>query len=200
MQAPAVSLTSPGATVSGTVTLAANASDNLGVAEVRFLVDDALIGSDATAPYSIDWDTTAVANGQVVLTAEADDIAGNTGVSADLMVTVQNVTPVTLSQLQAQIFAPTCSGCHSGPTGNSLPEGMDLSSTANSFAALVNVASLQVGSLDRVTPGDPGNSYLVQKLEGTAAAGGRMPQGGPFLNQATIDMVRQWITDGALNN
>jgi hypothetical protein len=197
-----VELTSPGATVSGTVTLAADASDDQGVVEVRFLVNDTLIASDTTAPYSIDWDTTTVANAQVTLTAEADDAAGNTGVSTDVLVTVQNVAPITLSQLQSQIFGPTCavSGCHSGPTSSVLPTGMDLTSTANSFAALVNVASLQVGTLNRVTPDDPDNSYLVQKLEGTAAVGGRMPQGGPFLDQATIDMVRQWIADGAMNN
>jgi hypothetical protein len=62
------------------------------------------------------------------------------------------------------------------------------------------VASLEVGALNRVTPGDPDNSYVIQKLEGTAAVGARMPQGGPFLDQATIDMIRQWITDGAANN
>ena len=202
IQAPAVSLTSPGATVSDTVALTADASDDQGVVEVRFLVDGALIASDTTAPYSIDWDTTTAGNGQVTLTAEADDAAGNTGVSADVLVTVQNVTPVTLSMLQAQFLGPTCStsGCHSGPTSNVLPTGMNLTSTANSFAALVNVTSLQVGSLNRVTPGDPDNSYLVQKLEGTAAVGGRMPQGGPFLDQAQIDMVRQWIAEGAMNN
>ncbi len=202
IQAPAVSLTSPGATISGTVALAADASDDQGVVEVRFLVNGALIASDTTAPYSIDWDTTTSGNGQVTLTAEADDAAGNTGVSSGVVVTVQNVTPVTLSMLQGQIFGPTCAvaGCHTGPTSNTLPSGMNLTSAANSFSALVNVTSLEVGSLNRVTPGDPDNSYLVQKLEGTQAVGVRMPLGGPFLNQVQIDMVRQWIADGALNN
>ncbi len=202
VQAPTVTLTSPGASISGTVTLDATASDDQGVVEVRFLVDGVLIASDTTTPFSIGWDTTTVANGQRTLTAEANDAAGNTGVSTDVVVTVQNVAPVTLSQLQTQIFQTNCavSGCHSGPTSNILPTGMNLTSTANSFAALVNVASLQVGSLNRVTPGDPDNSYLVQKLEGTAAVGTRMPQGGPFLDQATIDMVRQWISEGAANN
>jgi hypothetical protein len=197
---PSVTLTSPGSPVSGTVTLMADASDNQGVAEVRFRVDGALIGSDTTAPYSVDWVTTTVANGDVTLTAEAEDAAGNIGVSADVVVTVQNAAAVTLSQIQAQVFSTSCSGCHSGPTGNSLPSGMSLTSAANSFAALVNVPSLQVGSLDRVTPGDPDNSYLIQKLDGTAGVGSRMPQGGPFLDQATMDMIRQWITDGAQNN
>ena len=198
---PIVSLASPGSPVSDTVTLTATASDNQGVVEVRFLVDGALIGTDTTAPYSFDWDTTTVANADVTLTAEAEDATGNVGVSADVPVTVQNAVAVTLGQLQTQIFTPRCSGCHSGPTSAVLPSGMNLSSTNDSFNALVNVASLQVGGLNRVTPGNPNTSYLVQKLEGTQPGGtDRMPQGGPFLDQATIDMVRQWILDDALNN
>jgi len=197
---PIVDLASPGSPVSGTVTLTADASDNQGVVEVRFLVDGSLIDTDTTAPYSVDWTTTAVANGDVTLTAEAEDAAGNVGVSADVVVTVQNTAPVTLSMIQAQVFTPACAGCHSGPTSNSLPSGMDLSSTGNSFAALVNVPSLQVDTLDRVTPRDTANSYLIQKLEGTAAVGSRMPQNGPFLDQATMDMIKQWINDDAPNN
>lgn len=199
-EAPTIDLASPGATVTNTVALTATASDNETVIAVRFFADGALIGSDSTAPYSVDWDTTTVANGDVTLTAEAEDLAGNIGDSTAIIVTVDNAAPVTLAQLQTQIFSASCSGCHSGPTSGNLPAGMNLSTTADSFAALVNVASLQVGSLNRVTPGDPDNSYLVQKLEGTATVGGRMPQGGPFLDQATVDSVRQWITDGALNN
>jgi len=201
-QAPTVDLTSPGANVSGNVTLAADATDDEGIEEVRFLVDGVLISSDASAPYSIDWDTTTVANAAVTLTAEAEDLAGNIGVSADVVVTVQNATPVTLSQIQAQVFTPICSICHSGPTSNVLPSGMNLTSAANSHAALVDVASLQVmGSIDRVEPGDPDNSYLIRKLEGSPGIDfARMPQGGPFLDQPTIDMIRQWISDGALNN
>ena len=198
IQAPAVSLTSPGATVSGTVTLNATASDNQGVVEVRFLVDGALIASDTSAPYSIDWDTTTVANAQVTLTAEADDAAANTGVSADVIVTVQNVAPVTLSQIQTQVFTPICSACHSG-IGGALPGVMNLTA-GNSFTSLVNVPSIEVPSLDRIEPGNTLDSYLIQKIEGTAAVGVRMPQGGPFLDQATIDMIKAWVDDDAPDN
>jgi hypothetical protein len=76
---------------------------------------------------------------------------------------------------------------------------MNLSSAAASHAALVNVASLQVAG-DRVEPGDPDGSYLIHKLEGTAAVGGRMPLGGTPLDQETIDTIRDWILDGAQNN
>jgi hypothetical protein len=51
----------------------------------------------------------------------------------------------------------------------------------------------------RVSPNNPDQRYLIQKLDGTAAAGGRMPLNGPpFLPQTTVDVIRQWITDGAL--
>lgn len=197
---PAVTLASPGSPVSGTVTLMADASDNQGVSVVRFRVNGAQIGSDTTAPYSVDWVTTTVANGNVTLTAEAEDATGNLGVSADVIVSVQNVAAVTLSQIQAQVFTPLCSGCHTGPTGNVLPSGMNLSNANASFNALVNVASLQDGLLSRVAPNDAANSYLIRKLEGTQSVGTRMPQGGPFLDQATMDMIRQWINAGAPNN
>jgi hypothetical protein len=104
----------------------------------------------------------------------------------------------TLQSIQDNLFTPTCSnnGCHSGPTGNVLPAGMDLTSASASFASLVGVASLQAPAVQRVAPGDPDNSYLIQKLEGTGM-NERMPFGGPYLQQGTIDVVRQWITDGA---
>src|SRR6185437_5938441 len=57
---PTVSITAPtgGATVSGSVTITANASDNGSVAGVQFKVDGANVGSEDTAsPYSVSWDT-----------------------------------------------------------------------------------------------------------------------------------------------
>jgi hypothetical protein len=53
----------------------------------------------------------------------------------------------------------------------------------------------------RVKPGDPANSYVIHKLEGSAGiTGSRMPLGGPFLDAATIDEVRSWIAAGAAND
>jgi hypothetical protein len=51
--------------------------------------------------------------------------------------------------------------------------------------------------LRRVEPGDPGNSYLVHKIEGRAAFGGAMPLGLPALGADQIDLIRQWIAAGA---
>ncbi|MDH5454588.1 MAG: Ig-like domain-containing protein [Gammaproteobacteria bacterium] len=109
------------------------------------------------------------------------------------------VSAATLDALQASVFTPSCavSGCHTGPTGGALPSGLNLSSADASFANLVGVASVQQPALSRVAVGDPDNSYLVQKVEGTAASGSRMPLGGGALDQALIDDLREWISNGA---
>ena len=91
--APAVSVTNPteGAVVNGTVALTADASDDIGVAGVQFLLDGVNLGTeDVTAPYTIPWDTGTVANGAYVITAVARDGAGKTTTSAAVNVTVTN--------------------------------------------------------------------------------------------------------------
>jgi hypothetical protein len=109
---------------------------------------------------------------------------------------VSGVQP-TLQSIQENVFTPICSACHTGPTGPNLPAGMDLSSATASLASLVQVPSIELPSTVRVERGDADSSYLVQKLEGTASVGDRMPRGGPFLDQATVDAIRSWIDNGA---
>ncbi len=96
-------------------------------------------------------------------------------------------------EIQATIFTPICTNCH---IGAGAPRGLRLDA-ANSYALLVNVASIEVPALLRVNPGNPDASYLVQKIEGNAAVGGRMPLGGQPLPQDRIDLVRRWISAGA---
>ncbi len=195
--APTVALTAPAAgNVSGTIAVSANAADNIAVTQVEFFAGATSLGVDTTAPYSVNWNTTTVTDGAFVLTAVAKDAANNSTTSAAVNVTVSNVVVVTLAQLQTNIFTPRCSGCHTG-VGGVLPGVMNLTSTANTAAALINVTSLSEPPLKRVLPGDPNNSYIIHKLEGTQTVGARMPFGGPFLDQATIDQVRAWIQAGA---
>ena len=59
------------------------------------------------------------------------------------------------------------------------------------------MASPRAANLIRVVPGNPNASFLIQKLEGTQSLGDRMPQFGPYLPQSTIDLIRQWIQNGA---
>ncbi len=101
----------------------------------------------------------------------------------------------TLASIQANVFDAACIVCHSGA---SAPLGLRLDA-ANSFTSLVGVRSVENASTFRVNPGNPDASYLIHKLEGTASTGARMPLVGPPIPQATIDFVRQWISDGALD-
>jgi hypothetical protein len=124
--------------------------------------------------------------------------SGNATAGGDFVATftIAGIQP-TLQSIQDNVFTPLCAVCHTGPSGPVLPAGLDLTSLSMSYMSLVNVPSLEVGSIDRVEPGDPNASYLVQKIEGTAAVGVRMPATGVPLNAASIAAIRQWITNGA---
>jgi uncharacterized membrane protein len=62
----------------------------------------------------------------------------------------------------------------------------------------------QQSALQRVLPGQPDKSYLVAKLQGAqvqaGGSGGQMPYGTLPLAQSQIDLIKLWITQGALNN
>src|SRR5262249_38901304 len=98
---PTVSMTAPAnaTTVSGSVTVSATASDNVGVVGVQFLLDGVNLGAEDTAsPYSVTWNTTSASNGSHTVSARARDAAGNSS-TASVTVTVNNpdTTPPTVS-------------------------------------------------------------------------------------------------------
>ena len=100
-------------------------------------------------------------------------------------------------QIQDTIFTPICSVCHAGANA---PLGLRLDA-GNSYMLLVNVPSAEVPGLMRINPGNPDTSYLVQKIQGNAAVGVRMPANGPpYLSQAQIDLVRSWVAAGAMQS
>ncbi len=89
--APTVNITAPadGSNVSGNVSIAASAADNIGVTRVDFSANGAPIGSSTGPDFTIDWDASSVA-GAYTITARAFDAAGN---SADDSVSV-NVSDI----------------------------------------------------------------------------------------------------------
>jgi len=90
---PVVAITSPAnnATISGTTTITATATDNVAVASVQFKVDNANTGAAVlTAPYSYALDTTTLSNANHILTALATDTSGNAATSAAVTVKVNN--------------------------------------------------------------------------------------------------------------
>src|SRR2546426_344844 len=106
---PTVSITAPasGATVSGTTSVTASASDNVGVVGVQFMRDGVALGAeDTSAPYSVSWNTTGVANGSHTVSAVARDAAGNPRTSATVTVTVSNGPPPDTTAPSVSITSP----------------------------------------------------------------------------------------------
>jgi hypothetical protein len=86
---PTVSITNPtnNQTVSGTIPVAANASDNVAVASVQFYLDGQPLGNPVTsAPYAVNWDTTKASNSSHVLSAKATDTSGNVGTATSVKI------------------------------------------------------------------------------------------------------------------
>jgi hypothetical protein len=148
--APSVSLTSPanGATLSGTVTLTASASDNVGVTGVWFTVDDTTVGSeDTSAPYQTSWNTTTVSNGSHTLRAHARDAAGNVTTSGTLSITVNNVAADTTAPTVA-LSAPA--------SGANVSGTVTVSASASDNVGVVSVQfqlnGVNLGAADTTAP------------------------------------------------
>ena len=90
---PSVAITSPpsNAQLADILNVTADASDNVGVVGVQFLVDGENVGfEDPDPPFALAWDTRTVSNGAHTLTARARDAAGNSTLSAPVPVNVTN--------------------------------------------------------------------------------------------------------------
>lgn len=125
---------------------------------------------------------------------------------SDIAGPTPNLQP-TLSSIQREIFNTqdssgrlACIQCHTN-VGRNPSAGLNLLE-GQAFAALVGKSSIAKPGAILVVAGDPGNSYLIHKLEGASnIAGVRMPRGaGPFLTEGQISIIRRWIQLGAKND
>ena len=117
-----------------------------------------------------------------------------------------NLAP-SLASVQSTIFNVTdssgrlaCIQCHTDQ--GRTPAGGLVLLEGRAYQALVGRASTGKAGATLVIPGDPDNSYIVKKLEGSSdIAGQRMPRGnGPFLTEGQMLVIRRWIREGAANN
>ncbi len=139
------------------------------------------------------------AAGSYTVSFTATDERGLADPSPATRVVTAASAAASFTQVQDAIFTPSCafSGCHAG---SSPAQGMSLAS-GQAYDAIVNVASRERPSLDRVEPGSPEQSYLYLKVvDDPSIAGSRMPLGGPPLPQEMVDLLRSWILSGAPNN
>lgn len=96
-----------------------------------------------------------------------------------------------LSWIQENIFDVSCaySGCHDSATH---AQGLDLT-VGNALANTMSVNSVLEPAFKLLVPGDPDNSYIIKKLEGTHSVGISMPWLAPALSAEKINTVRGWI-------
>ena len=92
-----------------------------------------------------------------------------------------NSTCVNYSTEIQPIFTASCTGCHGGSGG------LTLDSYINLIAGNVLIS------------GNSAESLIIQKLKGTAT-GAQMPKGGSPLDETTINLIKTWIDEGALDN
>jgi len=122
-QSPTISITSPtGGEVSGVVPIDVNYSDNAGVVRVELYVNDQKIITDTQSPFAFAWDTTALADGDHILTAQAFDAAGNMGISSNVTVTINNTPVIDSETPNITITAPT-----GGEVSGIVPVGVNTS-------------------------------------------------------------------------
>lgn len=188
---PAVSITAPvaNATVSGTTqAVSAEASDAQGIKSVQFKLDGANLGAaDTAAPYTVNWDTTTVANGTHNLTAVATNLADLTTTSAQVSVMVSNQAPVT---------PPTVS--ITAPAANATVNGASVAVSANASDAQA-VTSVQfkldgnnLGAADTTAP------YTVN-WDTTAVANGNHTLTAVATNSANLSTTSAGVTVNVQN-
>ena len=135
----------------------------------------------------------------IVLLMLAMLLACNSGTTTSRGASTTGVSGVSFSQDIQSIFNSNCVVCHQSATATG-----DLNlETGLAYRNLVSVESTQ-SPLMLVTSGDSDGSYLLHKLRGTqgevGGSGLRMPYGASPLQQSQINLIQQWIEQGAPDN
>jgi hypothetical protein len=156
--APTVTITSPlnGATVTGTISVTGQASDNVRVAQVAVSIDGGpYAAATGTTSWSLSLNTSSLSMGSHTITARATDGAGNAGTSS-VSVNAPDTTPPTVS-----IAAPT--------SGSTVAGTISVSGAASDNVGVTQVA-LRVDSGSYTTI--QGTSSWSATLDSTFLADG----------------------------
>lgn len=141
--------------------------------------------------------------GAALMVAAACTAAGCDEKLSEIAGPTPNLTP-TFSSIYQEILVSSnpagrqaCIRCHVPGRSGFRETGNDFSTPDTAYASLVGVRSVMKPSALRVAPGDPVNSFLIQKLEGRDLVGVRMPQNADPLTPGQIQIIARWIQRGA---
>jgi hypothetical protein len=90
------------------------------------------------------------------------------------------------AQVQPIFSRYGCTGCHGGTSG------LKVGSVADLLKGGLHGGAIVTGKAD--------SSILIKKISASPPFGDRMPQGGPFLPDTTVQVLKDWINQGAQNN
>jgi hypothetical protein len=204
---PNVSITAPlnSETVSGTRTVTATATDNVGVVGVQFKRNGQNLGAeDTTGPYSTSWNTLLVANGTHTLTAVARDAAGNVRTSAAVSVIVNNPdTTLPTVSITAPANGATVSGTqlvsaiandNNAVVGVQFKlDGANLGAedTASPYSVTWNTAQTTLGAhtLTAVARDAAGNVRTSAPVSVTVTTGGTDPEPVIWINAVNVTVT-----------
>ena len=95
------------------------------------------------------------------------------------------------------IIQPMCLPCHDPTSGAAV-------GFTNAGLDLTSLAGLRAGGKDTglgvVVNGNPCSSHLLAKVVGAGQRGSRMPLGAPPLDAKQIQVIHDWIAEGARDN
>lgn len=186
---PMAAITSPagGATVTGAVTISADASDNVALSRVEFFVDGVFKGSDNAAPYSYSWDTAGVANGSHTLMARAVDTSNNLGTSASVVVTVSNTSVI--ASFDSTLRAPKCTNVNAVCDSGTLLNGR------NNLGPEVNKPNTINGSCQDGALGAYHSDESLDKLRVSTVDGSPFGAGKQVRIEATVWAYASYTSD-----
>lgn len=163
---------------------------------------DTAVGPD-TADTAVEPDTADTAIGPELDVSNPTCAGGcPPGMVCEGDVCVCDTTPVSYANDIAPRFTTGCGpGCHVYSNAASGSAGLNLA-VVHSYDDLVGVTAFQCrDGRVRVVPGDPGSSYLMQKMLGVdMCTGVRMPKGRQAWSAADMAMLGRWICQGAEDN
>lgn len=120
---------------------------------------------------------------------------GQQSLQKDLVLTNKTVQLISFNRIKQQIL-DRCTACHGNAAGQIAAE-LDLRSDV-AYANLVNVASTFSSEKKRVVPNSVDNSFLPQVMRRY-----NLPfahTGSPISTASDIELVENWIKNGALKN